>query len=585
MLTIEGLRFDTFLSPSELIDYSAAKYTTAPAVTFHRGDQTIQKTYLEFQENIRQLASHFSNALQPNLAQPCHSNQACPTQPPCQTAPSQPLDLMTPRLCLIGEPSYEWLVSFYAASYAGFVSVLIDYSLGPADIIDHIDRAEPAYILFDERSAFCQGVNRQTLENYAAQHQIPMLGFADFDKVFEENAARAASFERVRVLADDVAVVVYTSGTTGKSKGVMLSNVNLMSSLLLCCFGSASYAPILQATLAALPFHHMFQLTAGIQCPLYYGLNICIGKGVKYFSRNLKVFQPSLLVLVPLAVELISKVTWAGVRSQNKERPLRFLMALANGLLKVGIDVRKRFFKSLRAEFGGNLATIIVGGAPLDDRYVKEFRTWGINIYIGYGITECSPVVASNRPQALRKSSVGQPMPVSFYDVKIVNGEILVRGDIVMKGYYNDPQRTLEAFADGWFRTGDLGHLDKRGFLYVTGRMKNLIILPNGENVSPEELENVFISVEGIKDILITERTIGSSIILAAIIVPEEDLWTLGEEALGRMFESEFARLNTGLPGYKRVYRIEIRLEEFIKSSSAKIKRIKENYEPWKPKL
>ncbi|MCL1919166.1 MAG: AMP-binding protein [Peptococcaceae bacterium] len=558
MEKIGNYEFDTFLSPSELIDYAVEKFTTRPAVTFYHRDQKIQKTFFEFKKNIQQMAAYLTQTVQPKQQDPIKA-----------------------RICLIGEPSYEWLVSFYAVAYAGFAAVLIDCSLSSAEIIDHIERVESDYVLFDEKKMFCQN-----LTEYAAQHHIHLLRFCDFCGVFSEFAESAESFDRVKVLSDDVAVIAYTSGTTGKSKGVMLTNKNLMSSLSVSCYMARRKHTRHYTTLAVLPFHHMFQVNTGIQCALYYGLNICIGKGVKYFSQSLKEFKPSIVTLVPLAVELMHKNIWAGVRRSHKERPLRILMAVSNGLRCVGIDLRKKLFQTLRAELGGSLNTIIAGGAPLDDAIIKEFKTWGIDVLIGYGITECSPVVSCNRPEIVKKLSVGKPAPVPFYDVKIVDGEILVRGDIVMKGYYNDSQGTWEAFTDdGWFRTGDLGRLDKDGFVYITGRLKNLIILPNGENVSPEELENIFINIEGIKDVLISERTVNTGKVLTAIIVPEDHLKDLGETPLRGMFEPEFERLNVTLPAYKRVYRHEIRLEDFEKSSSLKIKRIKENYEPWKPKL
>jgi long-chain acyl-CoA synthetase len=339
-----------------------------------------------------------------------------------------------------------------------------------------------------------------------------------------------------------------------------------------------------QSMVAVLPIHHMFQLTTGIQCPLYLGVTICIGKGVKYFAQSIKEYKPSIVVLVPLAIETIRKNIWAGIRKQNKQKQIRRIMLLSRVLLRIGIDVRQRLFKRLRCELGGNLHTIISGGASLNEEIIREFKTWGIDIYNGYGITECSPVVSCNMPKKTRKASVGIPAPESFCKVKIVDGEILVRGNIVMKGYFNDQQATQEAFVEGWFRTGDLGYLDDDGYLYITGRAKNLIVLSNGENVSPEELETIFSSIDGVKDIVVTEKTVNSNTVLTAIIIPEENLHQIGTAEMQRMFETEFERLNIRLPSYKRIYRIEMRMADFEKTAAGKTKRIKENYETWKPK-
>jgi long-chain acyl-CoA synthetase len=179
---------------------------------------------------------------------------------------------------------------------------------------------------------------------------------------------------------------------------------------------------------------------------------------------------------------------------------------------------------------------------------------------------------------------VGIPAPQPFCQVKIVDGEILVRGHIVMKGYWHDPQATQEALVEGWFRTGDQGYLDKDGYLYITGRIKNLIIRSNGENVSPEELESFFARIDGIKDIVVTERAVSDRKILAAIIVPEEAMKQHGAAEMQRMFENQFERLNAGLPAHKRIYRVEMRMADFEKTASGKIKRTKEDCEKWNTK-
>ena len=574
MPIVGDVKFDDIHSPAELVDYAAEKYSDKIVLSFYRNDQIINLNYLDFQKNVQQLAAYLNK----NAGEKQH-------------------------ICLIGDNCYEWIVSFYAISYIGAVSVPIDCSLGLSEITDRIAHAESKYVVFDEKKNY-----GQALVDYATEHGILVLSFDECAAILSQadppidsapaesapaqakQAAQAqAGFSpeqacsgRANCSPDDAAIVVFTSGTSGKSKAVVLTNHNLMSDMFVCLYliRHDDY----QNTIAILPPHHVFQLTTGVLCPLYLGCQICIGKGIKYFAQSIKTYKPSILMLVPLAIETISKNIWANARKQKREKLLKCMMAVAGALLRLGIDIRKKAFKSLHEELGGKLYKIVSGGAPLDEKFVKEFKTWGIDICNGYGITECSPVVACNMPPDSRKGSVGKPAPAPYCEVKIVDGEILIRGYIVTKGYLNDKQATQEAFDGDWFKTGDLGRLDRDGYLYITGRAKNLIILSNGENVSPEELEEIFAKTDGIKDIVVTERRVSEGkgnerTVLAAIIVPQDGMKPLGEAELQRAFQAQFERINAGLPAYKRVYHIEVRMEDFEKTALGKIKRIKENYQ------
>jgi long-chain acyl-CoA synthetase len=377
---------------------------------------------------------------------------------------------------------------------------------------------------------------------------------------------------------DDTALIVFTSGTTGKNKAVMLTHKNLCANLFLSVTALDGDEDN-HATLAVLPVHHMFQLTTGIQCPIYVGATICIGKGRKYLAQSIKKFNPTILMLVPAAIEMIRKKIWAEVRLQKKEGTFTKAIGASDFLrARLNIDVRKKLFKKIHDTLGGNLRTIISGGAPIDPETVREFKSWGIDIFNGYGITECSPVVSCNTPSENCVGSVGKAGINPYCAVKIIGGEVCVSGDIVMKGYFGDEAATAQVIRNGWFHTGDLGHIDDDGYLFITGRKKNLIILSNGENISPEELEIYYSKIEGIKDILVYDKQVGRESILSAIIVPSEEFIAQNENLQG-YFTEQFNKLNPNLPPNKRIYEIGVRRTDFVKSSNLKIKRIKENYE------
>lgn len=316
-------------------------------------------------------------------------------------------------------------------------------------------------------------------------------------------------------------------------------------------------------TVSLLPFHHAFGLVGGILAAFHYGCETYLNQSIKTVKRSLAEQKPQNLFLVPLYVETFYRQVWAAAKKQGRDRVLRRLMRASDNLLKAGIDLRGRLFSSVREAFGGRLEYVICGGAALDPFYVREFRSWGIEILNGYGTTECSPCVAVNRNLYHKDGTVGLPLP----DVEVEtapDGEIRVRGDIVMLGYYKDSGATAMVLQDGWYATGDFGYLDGDGFLTLTGRKKNLIILNNGENVSPEELEAVFVLEEGVREVLVYER----EHMIVAEIYPEEAY--MGDKAY---FDCLLQKVNKGFPAHKRIAKVILRREEFTKNSSMKIVR------------
>ncbi|GHU82504.1 hypothetical protein AGMMS50284_4480 [Clostridia bacterium] len=543
MGSLLSVDFDTFDVVPGLIDFVAKKYGERIAVSYYVSKTEISsKTYKALFDDVRRLAYWLKQ---------------------------RKLDFK--RICLIGECCYEWIVSFYAISWIGAIPVLIDCELPMPDTLELANISEAEFIIMGNSE------NKADALKTLSTRELDVLKFDDGkDSISVRsilNQRPSLDLQYVSSNPDDTALIVFTSGTTGKNKAVMLSHKNLCSDLFISYYlaGQGKH----HSTVAVLPVHHMLQLTTGIQTPIYVGCPICIGRGKRYISQSIATFKPSILILVPSVIEMMRKKIWADVRVKGIENKLLKAMRFSDVLLKFGIDIRRKIFSSIHTAFGGNLKTVISGGAPISDDTVSEFRTWGINIFNGYGITECSPVVSCNMPRRFRDGSVGLTNMSPYSSVKIIDGEICVSGDIVMKGYYGDEAATNEAFVNGYFKTGDLGHIDSDGYLYITGRKKNLIILNNGENVSPEELEIIFSKIVGIKDVIICSKEIGREMILNAIVVPTDDF--AGKINLQEYFDEQFALVSSSLPVHKRVYKVNIRTNDFITSSGGKVKRVEEN--------
>ena len=457
------------------------------------------------------------------------------------------------RVAVIGKNSYEWLVTFLACVNGGNVALAIDKSLPAAEIDTLIKLGECDY-------AF---VTDQYLDKIDPKSVKKVYDLGTFDTILYEGRKllrdKNLDFLQYKIDPDKTACILFTSGTSGKSKGVELTNKNIAFEINRTC----QLFKLDGSVLAVLPFHHAFGLIVGIFMVMHYGQTIYINKSPKYVKKNMADFKPQTMFLVPMFVEFFHKQIWAEIDKKGKTSAIKGLMTSTDLLLKTGVDVRKKTYAAIHKVFGGNLQYIICGGAALDPMYVKEFRTWGIEILNGYGTTECSPVTAVNRPFFHRDGSVGQLVP--GMEVKVSEeGEILFKGDNVMKGYYKDEEATAAAIQDGWYHTGDLGYVDDDGFIMLTGRKKNLIILSNGENLSPEELEENIARDPQVREVLVYDED-GK---IVAEIYPEEDYFDNTE-----YFEALKEKINNKRPMYKRIAVVKLRKEEFIKNASMKIVR------------
>ncbi|MBR5241849.1 MAG: AMP-binding protein, partial [Clostridia bacterium] len=413
------------------------------------------------------------------------------------------------KCAIIGKLSYGWVCTYFAALISGAVLVPLDKDWHGADLADTVKKAEAEFLICDNDIA--AKVDEIISVNEAIKAPIYLLKSESGESIPKLIEAGMKSFEEDPSLYFDkeidvlrLALLVFTSGTTGKGKGVMLNQRAILSDMA----DSIQYIDFSEKTVGVLPPHHTFGSSVILTGHASIGSEVYISGGLKYITNELKSEKPGHLVLVPLYLETFYRKILANIKSQGKEKAVSVLIKISNFLLKLGIDLRKKLFGKIRAAFGGELKTVISGGAPLNKEIVDFFNAIGITTLNGYGITECAPIIAVNHSKNNRPGSVGPALEID--DVKIDNpnadgeGEILVKGSNVMLGYYKDEEATRAAIDElGYFHTGDIGKLGPDREVYITGRIKNLIILSNGKNVYPEEIENELVSAPGVLDIIV----------------------------------------------------------------------------------
>lgn len=370
--------------------------------------------------------------------------------------------------------------------------------------------------------------------------------------------------------------ILFTSGTTGPNKGVMLSHKNLLADL----YGFMHYIKVTPVSISVLPIHHSFESTCHMFGILYTGNTLCFNDSLKHMMENLVRFKPGMSLMVPLFLEAMYKRIWQEAKRENLDSHLRYGIWFSNFLRLIGIDGRRLFFKPILDKFGGEFRQIVCGGAPLRSDLIKKFDDIGINVINGYGITECAPVISTNASDWKKPGTVGKVLPgckVRIADPdKTGNGEIQIAGDIVMMGYYKDEENTKTVFTDdGYFMTGDMGRLTRSNFLFITGRKKNLIILSNGKNICPEELEEAIANaIPYIKEVMVyaaagsDQETINADVFLDAQYIESSGIVDIQEQ-----LNQDIRRLNNTLPVYKRINNVSIMEHEFEKTTTKKIKR------------
>ncbi len=461
------------------------------------------------------------------------------------------------HISVFGENSYEWILTHFAVTCGGNVIVPIDKELDADSIAELLVDSESRVLVYS--NTYADVVEQLGVKLY----DITYINMKDIPSCIQKGKTLLENgyneYVDVVVGKDDLASIVYTSGTTGKSKGVMLTHNNFCS----CMYGACCNVLLTGTSLLVLPLHHTFGLVASVFAVMYYGYPIYINKSLKKLSEDFKKCKPQHLFAVPLIVETLYKNIWATAKKQGKDKVLKVLMKISDTLLKCKIDLRKVLFKSVISAFGGNIDLIVSGGAPIDAKYIKGFKSLGITVLNGYGITECGPIVAVNRNKFNVIGSVG--LPLCCNEVKIADdGEVLVKGDNVMLGYYHNEIENEKVFVDGWFKTGDIGHLDEYGALHITGRIKNLIILGNGENIPAEAIEEQIYTIPYVKEVICYGK---DNVIIAEVYLDEEVA-----DAKDRI-NDDIQTVNQHLPQIRNIGKVIVRDTEFPKTTTKKIKR------------
>ncbi len=483
--------------------------------------------------------------------------------------------LQKSHICVIGENSYEWVLTYMSVICSDSVIVPLDKELPAEKLADLIAFADAKAIVFSKSYAPMMKQIAPLLKDvthYICMDDVPEFTSipAQINKGKELLANGDTSFAEVVPDIEKMSALLFTSGTSGLPKGVMLSQKNLITSF----EGACKHISFTEndVMLSVLPLHHAYESNCGILAVLNLHCVICFNANLKQFLSNLQLFKPTGMSLVPLVADTMFRRVMDGAKKSGKLKKLQTAMKISDFLQRLNIDVSDKIFSEVYDAFGGRFKKAFVGGAPMNPVITKAFRKLGIQMLQGYGITECSPLVSVNRENYYKDDSVGPVLPVCL--IKIEEGEILVSGDNVMLGYYKNEEATKEAFSGKWFRTGDLGYLDGDGFLYITGRKKNLIILASGENVCPEELEGHIINLPLVKEVVVLEENNA----ITADVYPDFEYAEQNQiEDIQSTLEKQIDDINRGLPRYKHVTVIRTRDVEFEKTTTKKIIRYKVN--------
>lgn len=473
----------------------------------------------------------------------------------------------------------------------GMVSVPLDKDLQYDELENSLIRSKADCIIFDEKHLdkieSLISNNKTNLSNFICMSKIE--GFKSVEELLEEGEILLNKGENgykdYKINENEMAILLFTSGTTSSSKAVMLSQKNIASNI----YAMQCVEDIRETdtNIAFLPFHHIFGSTCIIMM-IACGVRTVFPDGLRYIKQNLNEYKVTIFVGVPVLIEAMYKTIMKEVEKQNKTKLIEKARIISNFLVKCNIDIRRKIFKKLIDELGGELRFIISGGAPADAKIMKGFNDLGIEVVQGYGLSETAPVIAAEDFKNKRNGSVGLPMLNDT--IEIVNkdsdgiGEIRVKGPNVMLGYYEMPELTNEVLKDGWFYTGDLGYIDKKGYIFITGRNKNMIVLKNGKKVFPEEIETLINRMEIVSECMVfgmPENGDEKDLKLSVKIVYDKDFVNekygkIDEKELYNIIWNEIKELNTSFPRYKHIQNMIITDEELVKTTTKKVKRFEE---------
>lgn len=501
------------------------------------------------------------------------------------------LGLSQKKIAIISPNRYEWCVSYLAITTSDMVVVPLDRALPDNEIESLIIRSKAEAVIFDKKySEVFSKIAKEKKSNLS--HFICMDDLADFatySNLIQKGHSLLLNgdnkYDNVKIDNKKMSIMLFTSGTTSISKAVALSQSNICEDI----YALAQMTDIRKEDtfLSFLPLHHTFESTCTFLYGSYSGITIAFCDGLKYVQKNLAEFKVTGFVCVPLMLEIMYKKIKKGIEEQGKAKLVATMTKISNGLLKIGIDIRRKVFKQILDNLGGKLRILIAGGAAMSKEAIQGFLDLGINLLQGYGLTETSPVVAGENDKFKRCGSVGFPLP--GINVKIDNpnsegiGEVAVQAPTVMLEYVDNPEATAEVLKDGWFYTGDLGYFDKDGFLFITGRKKDVIVLKNGKNIFPEELEMLINKLPYVSESMVFGRPLedGDYKICAKIVYNEdyiaENMANLStEELFNKVWEDIKENVNHKMPAYKYIREIILSKTPLIKTTTQKVKRHEE---------
>lgn len=504
------------------------------------------------------------------------------------------LDLKGSFIAVLGENRYEWCVSYLATVNGTGVVVPIDKELPASEVQNLLLASNAGAIVFSGKylpmvkslapslqsiKYFINMDSEESTDNFLSYKRL-----VEFGKHLLSNGN--SSFTDAQIDPSALSMLIFTSGTTDMAKGVMLSHKNI-------CFDITSVLSTVHVgsedvSLSILPLHHTYECSLGFLAIMYSGGALAFNEGLRHIARNFKEIKPTIMFTVPLLLENMYKKIWEQAqKKKGLKLKLRFALFLSGVLFNAfKIDIRRKLFKQIHENFGGRLRLVFTGAAAIDPLVSKGLRAFGIPVLQGYGLTECSPLVTGSNDAIHVDASIGLPLPGVSVRLDNVDengvGELVVKGDNVMLGYYNNEEATNKVLKDGWFHTGDLGYVDKLGFYYISGRKKNVIVTKNGKNIFPEEVESYLNKSPYILESLVwgkyDEKT-GETFVNASIVPNFEIIKQLvGMDNLSasdcfKLIDSEVRTINRNMPLYKRIYNFSIRENEFVKTTTKKIKR------------
>ena len=568
-LNSEVYKVDDVNDFRELLNRSAKKYPDHVAYEFKenlgkKDQKIVKKTYKEVKEEVEALGSSLLN-----------------------------FGLEGKRIALIGNNRYEWCESYFAVTTSNMVVVPLDKALPNGEIKSLIERSKADAVIYENKYSEVfeeiKGSGNSSLKFYINMDlKNDENGILSFRKLVDDGKKliknKKSKYQKIKIDNTKMSVLIFTSGTTNTAKGVMLSQKNITSNIASMARMSKMYDN--DVLLSFLPLHHTFECTITFLYGWYSGATVAFCDGLKYIAKNLEEYKISVFVAVPLVLETIYKKIQKGIRDQGKEKLVNMMSKLANFLLIFHIDIRRKVFKSVLDQLGGNLRIAYFGAASMDKKVIEGYNNFGIDTVQGYGLTETSPLIAAETDKEHCPGSVGMApfnVQLKLEDVDENGvGEIVAKGPNIMLGYYENPEATEAVMKDGWFHTGDLGRFNKDGYLFIAGRKKEVIVLKNGENVFPSDIEFLVNKLHYVKEsILFPRENTKGEIALGIKIVYDPDLI---KEMFGDKTEEEYKDLiwedikviNQELSVFKRIKELIITTEPLEKTTTQKVKRFKE---------